>query len=70
MVKKLFGNSMIGYYVSTVAYLAVAPHILLGHQGNFERIVTLYSTFSFLLWIVAAEFHYQVNQVKSVFFLG
>lgn len=67
LVKKLFGNSMIGYYVSTVAYLAVAPHILLGNQGNFERIVTIYSTFGVLLWIVAAEFHHQVSRSSQIF---
>lgn len=70
LIKKVFGNSIISYYVATVAYLAVAPHVLLGNQRNFEKIIITYSAFSFLLWIIAAEFHHQVNQGNSVSFWG
>lgn len=52
---------MIGYYLSSVAYLAEAPHIFLGNRGNHEKIVMVYSVFSTLIWVTAAEFHHQVN---------
>lgn len=54
---------MIGYYVSAVAYLAEAPHVLVGKRGNYERIVMIYTAFSTLVWILGAEFHHQVTKL-------
>lgn len=43
LIKNVFGNAMIGYYLSSVAYLAEAPHIFLGNRGNHEKIVMIHS---------------------------
>lgn len=58
VMKALLGNALIGYYVSNVAYLAEAPHVLLGNRGDFERLIMIYATASTVVWIVAAEFHH------------
>lgn len=63
-LRNLYGNALICYYVSAVAYYAEAPYVLLGNRGQAERIIMIYFAVSGVIWIIAAEFHNDVRKMR------
>ncbi|CAL8070637.1 unnamed protein product [Orchesella dallaii] len=64
LIRILYGNQILAFYISSVAYYAETPYILLGNRGDSERGVVIYFLINGLNWLVAAEFHY--NTFNSV----
>lgn len=60
-IRKIYGNHLMAYYVTSVTYYADAPHILLGRRGDTEKVVFIYFLVSAVVWILAAEFHHFVR---------
>ncbi|CAL8070643.1 unnamed protein product [Orchesella dallaii] len=61
LIRKLYGNPMLAFYIASISYYAQTPYILLGNRGDSERGVVIYFLINGLNWVVAAEFHYNVS---------
>ncbi|CAL8102588.1 unnamed protein product [Orchesella dallaii] len=62
LIKCLFGYKIMVYYIISVCYYAKTPHIMFGNQGNIEKVTLAYFLLASLIWIMAAEFHKEVQE--------
>lgn len=69
LIRKVYGDTLLGYYVSTIAYYAEAPHILLGIRGQAEKFLMAYFAISGVIWLIAAEFHNSVWLISIINYL-
>ncbi|CAL8102576.1 unnamed protein product [Orchesella dallaii] len=58
---QLYGNQILAFYITSLTYYAQAPHVFLGKRGNAEKLAMGYYTLNGVIWIVAAEFHKNVQ---------
>ncbi|CAL8102554.1 unnamed protein product [Orchesella dallaii] len=59
--REMYGDFMLGTYISFVTYCVEAPVVFLGQRGQAEIIVFIFFAFVTIIWILAAEFHYKVH---------
>ncbi|CAL8102570.1 unnamed protein product [Orchesella dallaii] len=62
LITNLYGNQILGFYITSICYYAQAPHVFLGKRGNTEKLIMAYFTLTIVGWIVAAEFHKNVQE--------
>ncbi|CAL8102551.1 unnamed protein product [Orchesella dallaii] len=61
-VREMYGDTLLASYISFLAYTVEAPHIFLGRRGEAEKAIFIFYTFTTIIWILAAEFHYRAHQ--------
>ncbi|CAL8102579.1 unnamed protein product [Orchesella dallaii] len=61
VIAHLYGNQILAFYITSLTYYAQAPHVFLGKRGNAEKLAMGYYTLNIVVWIVAAEFHKNVQ---------
>ncbi|CAL8102560.1 unnamed protein product [Orchesella dallaii] len=61
LTTRLYGRIILAFYIASVCYFAQAPHVFFGERGNIEKLAMAYLTLTGVVWILAAEFHKNVQ---------
>jgi len=64
LIRHLYGDALLTFYIGAVSYYAETPYIMLGNRGDSEKAILVYFLLNGVNWILAAEFHYSVSGLK------
>lgn len=61
IIRRVYGDVLLLYYITSVCYYAIAPHVFLADRNPMEKVVVVYFFGSSVVWKLAADFHYKVT---------
>lgn len=57
LIKDLFGDALVGSYISTICYLSQVPQLFMGLRPGAEQVALIQTTLNLCLWITASDHH-------------